>query len=200
MLIDALRRLERTPRFHGNGFTQLPLTEKTRLHVWDERLKPLLDHNATIHDHIFEMHSTVLAGELVHRTYREGTFHGEYHAFDRYRVDREEDTLKLEREHVCYVKDGTYHMAAGSRYTFPVRHMHDTEVNGRAVTLMRKERVYDQMEPWVLCPVGEKPMDAFKIDPAHDARHPDALWDVIHEATKNLGPWAHTQIRNALTV
>jgi hypothetical protein len=190
MLSETLRKLSSKPRFHGNGFTQLYLTPQHRLHVWDERLQPLFEHNATIHDHIFDMRSHVLMGEVVHRVYEEGTFRGDYQAFDRYRVDKEEDTLKLDREHVCYLKSGTYRMVGGSSYSFPVRHMHDTEVYGRAVTLMKKEQVWPNMEPWILCPVGEKPKDAFALDPMHKARNVDQLWDAIDRALTDISPWA----------
>lgn len=57
------------PRFHGNGFTQLYLGPDTRLHVWHPTLKPLRNHNAAIHNHRYDVRSTVYSGRLLHTTY-----------------------------------------------------------------------------------------------------------------------------------
>lgn len=198
VLHDRLRQLGNKPRFHGNGFAQLYLNDRQRLHVWDPTLAPLSDHNATIHDHIFDMKSTVLLGTIVHKVYDEGTFAGDHVGFDRYRVDRELDRLVLDRELVLYGLVGVYRMNVGSNYYFPHRRMHDTDwTGGHAATLMEKTKVWD-LEPWVLCPVGERPKNAFDLDPAHAARNEKALWDVIDRAVENLSLASHDLLEAAI--
>ena len=61
---------ETEPRFHGNGFIQLYLNKRTRLHIWTPELPPIRNHNATIHTHRYDMASEVLEGVLKHTTYR----------------------------------------------------------------------------------------------------------------------------------
>lgn len=57
------------PRFHGNGFTQLYLSDDTRLHVWHPALPPLRDDSAMVHDHRFDLSSEILLGKIEHVTF-----------------------------------------------------------------------------------------------------------------------------------
>lgn len=59
------------PRYHGNGFIQLYLTDdkSKRLHIWSPNFEPQRDHNAQIHDHRFYMNSQILLGRLEHTLY-----------------------------------------------------------------------------------------------------------------------------------
>jgi hypothetical protein len=204
MLLERLKALGGTLRFHGNRFTQYHLPNQTRLHVWDPQLPPLFKHNVTIHDHVFEMHSTVLYGELVHSVYEEGSTClgiGQYKLYDRYKVDRDEDVLKLDRESVPYEHSGTYRMTAGSMYRFPPRRMHDTAIIGvvRAVTLMKKCRVQADLEPWVLCPTGEMPMSALDSDLAHQQGvTQEVMWEVIERAVRDMSDGARREIERVI--
>lgn len=67
-MIDRLRK-HGTPRFHGNGFTQLYLSKDVRLHVWHPSLVAIRGHNASIHNHRYDVRSTVYSGRLRHTTY-----------------------------------------------------------------------------------------------------------------------------------
>ncbi len=58
------------PRVHGNGFIQLDLTERSRLHVWGDPRIPRQKVSTQIHDHVFGFESTIVVGRLVNVCYR----------------------------------------------------------------------------------------------------------------------------------
>ena len=68
-IVDLLKKAGTSPRFHGNGFTQLYLSADIRLHVWHPSIAPLRQHNAMIHNHRYDVRSTVYSGRLKHTTY-----------------------------------------------------------------------------------------------------------------------------------
>lgn len=57
------------PRVHGNGFIQLDISNKSRLHIWGHPDIPKQAVSTPIHDHRFSFKSTVLVGRLVNITY-----------------------------------------------------------------------------------------------------------------------------------
>ena len=59
------------PRVHGNGFIQLDLTPRSRLHVWGHPYIPRQKVATPIHDHIFSFTSYVLWGRLINVVYAE---------------------------------------------------------------------------------------------------------------------------------
>ena len=67
---DQLRALGRKPRVHPNGFIQLDLNDAgtRRLHVWRDDI-PRQEQASPIHDHIFDMMSTIIKGRLVNVDY-----------------------------------------------------------------------------------------------------------------------------------
>ena len=65
--IGIARTADRRPRVHGNGFIQLDLTDRRRLHVWGDHRIPRQSVPSTIHDHTFSFKSTIILGQLVHR-------------------------------------------------------------------------------------------------------------------------------------
>lgn len=193
-VIDVLRGSGREPRFHGNGFTQLYVGEKMRLHVWHPDLKKFDEHNAQIHNHRYDVYSRVLYGKLQHAVYEEHYNLTREANYDKHRSpdnpsieDRPwqiyEVTKSGELEYVggCWLAlNGRYYMAAGSEYWFPHPWYHTSDAIDLTVTLFtigpnKVER------PRVLCLRGEKPTDAFDA-----SRSPpvDLLWAAIEEALK----------------
>lgn len=55
------------PRVHGNGFIQLDLTDRRRLHIWGDPRIPRQRVPSTIHDHTFNFSSRVYRGQIIHR-------------------------------------------------------------------------------------------------------------------------------------
>jgi hypothetical protein len=67
---------------------------------------------------------------------------------------------------------------------------------------MRKTKIYPEMEPWVLCPKGEKPMNAFDPDQVHGAwaqPTPNQMWAVIDEALDRMSNGALKEVEAVLT-
>jgi len=77
--LAALRATGNKPRVHGNGFIQIDMTPRCRLHVWGDPRIPRQKVATQIHDHIFGFKSTIIIGRLVNITYLfEPRDHGDY--------------------------------------------------------------------------------------------------------------------------
>lgn len=147
---------ERKPRFHGNGFIQLYITNRTRLHIWTPELEPIRDHNATIHTHRYDMESTVLEGVLKHTTFDVIDAHPRalptcqivnLTGASEVRSAPGEFDPATYRHNVRH----EYWFTAGSRYTFKEGLFHDSE-NG-----------HDGLTATVFTKVGEDAPDFAKI-------------------------------------
>ena len=190
-----MRRPDR-PRFHGNGFTQLPLSATRRLHVWHPHLPPIPGHNATIHNHVWDMQSRVLLGTLVHRTWNvvrdySGRCTHDIYQLGEARPDRHSGVCRLELT-------GEYQMAAGSVYVFGVNQWHESEAAGLTATLMEKRRsisAHPEARPLVACPHGEHPVDAFA--PEHQPSEDD-MWSAIDAAVRHMTADARAEIESCL--
>jgi hypothetical protein len=185
------------PRFHGNGFVQLPLGGSRRLHVWHPSLPPIEGHNATIHNHVWDMQSRVLLGCLTHRTYDV--------VRDYYSLRCTHDLYQL-GEHRPDVPVGLctvalrdeYHMSAGSVYVFGAGRFHESDSEGLTATLMEKRpgTAYLRSErPLVVCPRDEPPVDAFAPDYQPSEY---VMWDAIGEALDLMGPESLQQVRDSV--
>jgi hypothetical protein len=58
------------PRVHGNGFVQLDLDDRTRLHVWGDHRIPRQSVASPIHNHVFGFESRVFVGTLLNLRFR----------------------------------------------------------------------------------------------------------------------------------
>lgn len=199
-LLPQLMSAGRQPRFHGNGFTQLPLGSIRRLHVWHPSLPPIEGHNATIHNHVWDMQSRVLLGCLTHRTYSiEQEPHPESRAtHDIYMLGEERPDISQGYAEIRL--SGEYHMAAGSVYIFSQGEWHESDADGLTATLMEKRPVTEFRatsllagghRPLVACPRGEEPVDAFAQE--HQPT-PEAMWRAIEDVIYNLDRAAYREI------
>src|SRR3546814_6146607 len=68
--LKAVRERGGRPRVHGNGFIQLDLTERGRLHIWGAPRIPRQKTATPIHDHVFGFESTVAVGRPVNLVFR----------------------------------------------------------------------------------------------------------------------------------
>jgi len=175
---------ERKPRYHGNGFLQLYLSDVHRLHIWTEEYPIRSNHTGTIHTHRFDMRSQILVGTLEHIVfdkracpYRMGEWvpPGPQHCLWVGEGDKTgnvvwhlEDELTLEERH-------RYKFAAGSEYTFRRGLFHESNPvefdEGLVVTLITKTREYPEERPVIASPyrhVGGKPFTAEDVTDAYD--------------------------------
>jgi virulence-associated protein VagC len=68
-LILEAARAGAVPRVHGNGFMQLDLSPRVRLHVWGDERIPRQTKPTPIHDHTFGFTSLILRGGLKNIRY-----------------------------------------------------------------------------------------------------------------------------------
>lgn len=155
----ASTKIKYTPRFHGNGFTQLYLSERVRLHVWNERLVKLDDHNAQIHNHRYGVKSRVLQGALKHEVFAVVPL-----AFGEHRVWSVEGRELKPSVRVQVTSMGVYTMVAGSEYTFPNPFFHTSDADQFTVTIFEIGEDQDHA-PMVVAPNGQTPTDAFRESP-----------------------------------
>lgn len=198
------------PRVHPNGFIQLDLAAPEaegwhegkqkghsgaglRLHVWNppDTELPHQDTVNEVHDHVFDMRSTVVRGVLVQQLY-EFVVCG----------INVETWVPLPRDHEIY--KAVYDKKSSSRLeptgieghlrgmvSYPIsadmRHpsymqaaftLHDSLAHGCVVTVMEKLRIHDGT-PTVVCPIGQPPDNDF--DRATAAPQ-ELLWSAIDKA------------------
>ncbi len=165
------------PRVHGNGFIQLALTDRIRLHVWFKRslLKQVV--YTGIHNHRFRFRSTVLRGEIIHR---ELDFHHHWDGPYRLYKPRPDETLEATARVGFFTVKRETVLRAGDEYVFLEGKFHETvPVADLSVTLMEKTDVFD-IPVMVACPADGEPDNEFDRD-AHDEND---LWMMITKALR----------------
>lgn len=188
-------------RVHPNGFIQLdlePVEESwhkshkrghsgasRRLHIWNPPGIEL-PHQKTvneIHDHVFDMRSTLIRGRLIQKLYwfvigaAEEATHELYRAVYAKNSDsRLEATgilgvIKLAQAYPIFADDGYTGFYNQQAFTF-----HDSDPgNGLVVTVMEKTKIHDG-DASVLCPIETPPDNSF--DRA-SAAPTEELWEAV---------------------
>jgi hypothetical protein len=172
----------RRPRLHPNGFIQLDLTDNgsTRLHVWPDISLPAQKTSHPIHDHIFDMVSTVISGKLMNKMYESvpGNPSHELHVAERINGN---DTIlaatglrgQLHTKRVDMIQ-------TGQSYFVPAHHLHETIHLGLAATLMTKTSTPERGDrPHVAVPIGVEPDNDFRRETIDE----EVLWSIIERAT-----------------
>lgn len=188
-------------RVHPNGFIQLDLmpTDATwhashkeghsganlRLHIWNPPAHPLPRQDTVneVHDHVFDMLSHVIVGELTQRLYcfviglepKEWT-HELYRAvYTKSRDSRLEPTGFSGKLDVWE----EFSILAGEEYEQPAFTLHDSDPEDNCVvTVMEKTEIHNGMAH-VVCPIGVEPDNSF--DRATAASH-EYLWGAVTAA------------------
>lgn len=170
------------PRVHGNGFVQLDLTDRQRLHVWGDCRIPRQVIPSQIHDHTFSFKSTIIFGQLVHRTI--GVLHDAAGGYDLYQavVNHGEDTrLEKQQGRVRATIQIESLIKAGQSYSFQATRFHETLAPWLCVSLIEKDGPTLSQggpSPRVLVPAGLEPDNSFDRYQAS----PELLWQIIFEA------------------
>lgn len=207
----AAREREAQPRVHPNGFIQLDLKPPAderwhegkqaghsgadlRLHVWNPPgiVLPHQDTVNEIHDHVFDMFSTVVRGTLVQSLYEFIIGGIDPGSWTPYPLDHElyravydkNSSSRLEQLGVI----GHLRRVVSYPITSAARHpeymqkaftLHDSDGGDETVvTLMQKQAVHEGI-PTVVCPIGEPPDNDF--DRATAAPQ-DLLWEAIERS------------------
>lgn len=213
-LVAVARERGAQPRIHPNGFLQLDLKPPEseswhegkqaghsgadlRLHIWNppDHELPHQDTVNEVHDHVFDMRSTVVRGRLTQRLYEfvvggtrmvgPGGSEAHVRSHEIYRAVY--DKTSSSRLEPLGVQGVLRHLTdrlviAGEGYTQPAFTLHDSLPNdhghinsGLVVTLMEKVAVREGI-PTVVCPIGQPPDNDF--DRATAAPQ-DYLWSAI---------------------
>lgn len=171
------------PRIHGNGFIQVNLNPRERLHLWDHRI-PRQARDSSIHDHAFWFESECREGTLINvpMSYvADSRSIGFSPTHDLYRVVRvpnsEEDTLELLQAGVRFTSREAKVVNPGESYRFAAHKFHVSLHLGTTVTIMRRDPRYPGGgKARVACRVGEEPDNSW-IRANHEI--PEWAWDAI---------------------
>lgn len=183
--VEAARDSGSRPRVHGNGFVQLDLTPRRRLHVWGDVRIPRQSVPSTIHDHTFSFQSTVYVGQLVHRVI--GLYPGTNGAYEMYyAVTNQGEDTRLVKTPVRYdaLITEEHLLRPGDTYTFAARRFHETVAPWLCVTVIDKDGPTLSQggpNPNVLVPFGLTPDNSFD----RYQTPPDFLWQIIFEALQS---------------
>jgi hypothetical protein len=181
-----LLRSGRIPRVHPNGFIQLDLNDEhsMRLHVWP--VAELPDRQKTrhpIHDHSFDMVSTVLTGKLINESIVFLTAanhpslipnHQEYRGV---KIGQEETVLRPTGNYGSLTTMSFQDILPGQSYRVPAKTFHNSIAEGLTATLMSKLDG-EPYNPRVLVPVGVHPDNEFR----REQTKPEILWEQIELA------------------
>jgi hypothetical protein len=170
---ESLRSNGESPRFHPNGFIQLNLNKEgtKRLHVWSPNiaLDKAQKTRHPIHDHIFDMESTIIVGAMQNLVYEfvESKRVKKYELFQaRYNAPHD-STLYTTGKTGWLVRRHIDSVVAGQTYTLPAFKFHDSNPVGFTATLMTKKAIYKNKTCTVVVPYG--------LDPDNDFNRATAL-------------------------
>jgi len=169
--IDYLREIGARPNWFGLGFIQLKLDEHRRMHFWHPSLKPDVD-DEEIHDHRYTFTSKILKGVMKHDTYRfaESVF-GKYEMIE-VSCDPTQPVSNPRRISGDPILTGTYHLPAGSFYTFSIEEFHQSKTE-ECVSFLTREIDRNPLARVI------RRKDSTEVCPFSNPKPVDELWDVI---------------------
>lgn len=150
------------PVVHPNGFIQLKLSDGRRMHFWDKQI-PRQTVPTLIHEHIFDMHSEIVAGVLLHCEVRvHEDDNGFYDIYEAKTVEGVQTTL-VNTGHRCRADHGQWQkFFAGDDYLFPAGQFHETSDRlGPCISIITKQWTAKNMDPCVLVEHGKAPDNEF---------------------------------------
>lgn len=183
--IKELRDLGGKPRVHGNGFIQLDLDERRRLHVWGDPRIPRQKVNTPIHDHVFGFRSWVLRGRIINIQYHLTWKDGGYRLWEA-RAAKGEDTklVRMERRGLCEMLPWTTRaIPAGESYAIRPFVFHEAIATELTVTIIDKDaptlvQNSSGNRPRVAILEGQEPDNNFDRGSFNTA----TLWRIIENA------------------
>lgn len=186
--IGELKASGAKPRVHGNGFLQLDLTPGIfggapgrRLHVFDDRL-PRQSVKSSIHDHVFDLYSTIILGMLEHIEYAaDKDPDGEYVVLYAHAQPNTNNTVLVESDMRVNLRKTAHEIYfPNTSYMFPGYELHDTAYKGMTATIIEKVSIpsVGTLRPRVLVPVDKEPDNEFD----REGFDPEPLWDIVEEA------------------
>lgn len=184
---EIIRNLNAKPRFHGNGFVQLYIGERKRLHIWTPELPAIRSHNARIHDHRYDMESEILYGCLQHTTFDTWVkINGGYEIIqlDGASEVRHKPGHILTEEFAWQIRH-RYSFFKGSSYNFKQHLFHDSASDIFTVTVMTKSPENSNDFARIIVPKGT-PQPTHAFAPEYQPSQ-SQLWKIISQACHHCG-------------
>lgn len=178
-----LRTSGAKPRVHGNGFIQVDLSERERLHIWGDRRIPKQKVATPIHDHVFGFRSTLIVGRLLNITYAVSPSFKDRKRYEIYEAAcREgEDTIlqptgQVVGARIAYAEA----MERGDSYDFSAAMFHESFPTEPSASVMTKDGPTlaqgAAVAPRILVPVGQEPDNDFN---RYTCASEELLWRII---------------------
>lgn len=193
--LHRIRDAGNRPRVHPNGFVQLDIDDKCRLHLWHPALPYRQKTYHPIHDHVFGFKSECIVGRLVHVHYEMMPIHRlpaewndrQDHVLWQAVCLGAEDTI-LEKVDELRMRPVAYRpiaITAGNWYSFGAFEFHETLCNIPTITVIKKDGPTLQQgatrSPRIAVPVGVEPDNEFRRDDVSE----DLLWSLIYRTIQN---------------
>ena len=179
--VRLAREVGAKPRVHGNGFIQLDLSERKRLHIWGDRRVPCQAVPSTMHDHTFSFRSTVFRGQLVHRSiYLLPLAQGAYRKYTAVTNQGDDTRLIASEKRYDAVIGREELFKEGDSYEFSARKFHETVILWPCVTVIDKDGptlAQGGPSPNVLIPFNLEPDNTFNRYQVPT----ELLWQVIFD-------------------
>jgi hypothetical protein len=184
--LAKLKATGRRPRVHPNGFVQFDIEPNImRLNVWPA--EPIPGHPGRvhpIHNHSFDINSTIIHGELTNDVYafRPSTDYVTHILHEAERVNEHDSVLKIVPAGAPWFPIPTGHLvllssrryAPGQRYSLERNLFHDSVADGLTATLMTLEKP-GRYQPKVAIPLTVNPMNDYR----REGYDEDLLWGII---------------------
>jgi len=170
-------------RHNGLGLMQAYVHEgvrrELRVHVWDRSLhRPGIERSGLLHDHRFDLRSTLLLGDLVNVEYHltpdpDGPYalHSVVPARKAFAMSGQHDGLVRDLGDRVSVTTREVPLCAGDRYFFPKLQFHGTLAHNLTVTLVEKLNQTDDLAR-ILAPRDEPVVHAFANPYSKDRTQP----------------------------
>jgi hypothetical protein len=171
---------------------------RTRLHIWPHRplKKQKSDHQ--IHDHRFDMKSTILMGTMVNRVYefeeQENGSDEIYGALYKTRHDSTVEPTGVRGHTLCKHIDVA---RSGECYALRAGLLHSSTAYGYTATFMESLKGYPEMPVRLVIPHGmwvDNDFDRFTANP------PEILWEEIKRVCGEVGTHGTVKRRRAYAV
>src|SRR5271168_970838 len=119
----------------GFGFVRTKIADVGRIHVWDQRLAVALV--STIHNHPWQLHSTIVSGELINQRFMESKESGTPYSTSKLKTG-EGGGLTGDTHNVMLIGERPEFYISGESYNQEAAEVHRTIARDGTVTLLQR--------------------------------------------------------------
>lgn len=177
---DQMRAVGRKPRLHPNGFIQFDLVAdgSCRFHVWPDEPIPAQKTSHIIHDHVFDMESVVVVGQLTNILYRFIPSMSPHYILHQGRKTVNEETVLEPTDLRGNLEEiSRQQIGLGRAYSLALGVFHASLADTLTATIMLKTRSTKE-KPYIAVPAGISPDNDYRRDSTNE----ELLWHYIMKA------------------